>query len=136
MEEAQNIIKEAKTRVKGLWKSNDDPENLSRLLHELAVLNFGLGEWLAEFEDAERTAKTDIDIEHAETVEAYINKDMPVSRADVRAKIDLGEKRRDYNQVVKGVQMVKICRHDIETAIDTGRSRLSFIKLDTQRSIE
>ena len=134
MKDSGEIIKEASTRVKKLWGYKDNPEDLSACIHELAVLNFGLGTWLAEFEDAERVAKTDVDLEHAEIVEKYINQDMPVSRAEVKAKIDLGDKRRDYNQIVKSVQMVKICRHDIETVIDTGRSRLSLIKQDMQRA--
>lgn len=135
-DDVAKIIKEATDRARKLWGYKDDPENLSRVIHELAVLNFGLGEWLAEFEDSERQAKTEMELEHSGLVEKYINQDMPVSRAEVKAKVDLGNKRREYNGIVKSVQMVKICRHDIEKVIDTGRSRLTTVRNDIKQGVD
>lgn len=131
---AEDILKEIRTRTKDLWTKFDSPEELSRLINELAVLSFGLGEWLTIFDDEERNMKTELDLEKATIISELVDKKEPVSKAEVKATVKLGEKRREYNQTVTMVNKLKIARHDVENLIDTGRSRLSLIKQDMEKS--
>lgn len=133
-DDVAKIIKEAGQRVREIWKHKENPEELSRLGVELTALSWAIGEWYADFDNQEREAKTEIDLEHADLVEKYINQDMPVSRAEVKAKVDLGSKRREYNKIMTGVTKTKIARHDIEKCVDMVRTRISLIKEDLRKA--
>lgn len=126
---ADEIVKEIKDRLRDVWKYKENPEELSRLGNELVVLNFAMGQWLIEFDDQEREAKTALDLQEADTILELVEKqDHKVNRAELKAKVKLGDDRRAYNQIVNAVTKVKIVRNDTDKALDMLRTRISLIK--------
>lgn len=139
---AEDIIKKIYEQVKQVPGQQDNPEKLTEIGGQLVVLNWALGEWLTKFENEEREAKTELDLEEANLLEEYTNKTDPVTdkpfavnKAEFKAKIKLGSKRREYNQVVNMVSKCKIHRNDTSKVVEMLRTRVSLIKEAVERGV-
>lgn len=128
MNDAKDILEQIHQRAQVVWKDKDNPENLSKILVELAGLNWGLGEYLVLADEAERELKTELDYEKAKIVNEITKSGESVAKAEIQATLGTREKRKEYNQVAHGKELYKLRRKDTEKLMDAIRSRLSLIK--------
>lgn len=129
---ADEIIKELADLVRDGWKHKDDPEMLSKALYDISALNWGLGQWQAEFEEAERAMKAELEVEKAQLTKDFVDAGDAVNKAEIKVTIQLSGKRKEYNKAASSLARVKISRESNEKVIDAARSRLSLIKKDSQ----
>ena len=129
---AKDILDQIHERAQTVWKSKDDPETLSRVLVELAGLNWGLGQWLADAEEAERDLKTEYEYHRAKFMNEQTETAGSVAKAEILATLDdnLKEEKKEYNVVKHGLELYKLRRRDTDKLMDAIRSRLSLIKQD------
>ena len=125
---AEDIIKNIGKRIREVWQNAENPQELSRIGDELVVLNFALGMWLVDFDNEERTTKTDYELGLLAKQDSYIESGQTVSRSEIKAKLETANAKRLYNQIVSAVSKVKICRQDTAKALEMLRTRISLIK--------
>lgn len=128
--DAKEILEQIHERAQAVWKSKDNPETLSKVLVELAGLNWGLGEYLVLADEAERELKTELDYEKAKILDQLTKSGESVAKAEIQATLSSRDKRREYNAVAHGKELYKLRRKDTEKLMDAIRSRLSLIKED------
>ena len=128
--DATDILKQIEAKAREVWANKDNPETLSKLLVDLSVLNWGLGTYQSDADDAERTLKTELDYQRAKIVKQLTGAGESVAKAEVEATLNLKDKRGEYNEVKHGLELFKIKRRDCEKIMDALRSRLSLIKQD------
>lgn len=126
----EELLKSIEAKAREVWKHKDDPETLSKLLVDLSVLNWGLGQWLSDADDAERTLKTELDYQRAKIIKTLTGAGDSIAKAEVEATLNLQDKRKEYNEVKHGLELYKLRRKDTEKIMDALRSRLSLIKQD------
>ena len=148
--EADEIVKKIYEQVRqvtaqpeGSKQSNqNNPEILSRIGSELTVLNWALGEWLSKFENDERKAKTELDIEEANQLKDLVDKTDPstkklhaVNKAQIIVDTKLAEDKMRLNETINMVSKLKIHRNDTAKVCEMIRTRISLIKEAVERGV-
>lgn len=141
MKSAADIVAEIDDVLRDIWKHMEDPENLSRDILKLSVLNGGLGNWLAEAQDLERRMeaayKHDVDARMLNIRETEKNeKGHPpaIDYAKAKATIEKAEQLDAWLDGQHQVTVLRLKRQDTDQAIDAARSRLSLIKQDIRQA--
>lgn len=133
MRPAEDIVADIDTILKEVWQHLEDPENLSKDILKLAVLNGGIGNWLAEAQDLERRVeaayKHDVDRKKLD----YVKAGDSATVSESKAKLDLAEQMDAWLDAQHQVTVLKLKRQDTDQAIDAARSRLSLIKQDIKQ---
>lgn len=130
---AEEIIKSIGELVKDVWAHKESPEDLSTSLNDIAVLNWALSQWQAEFEEQERMMKAELDLNKATIIDSLTGAGDAVNKSEIRATIQLAEKRKEYNRAASGLEKVKITGKATEKVMDSIRSRISLIKQELAR---
>lgn len=127
---ASSIVTEIDDLLRDIWKHISDPENLSTDILKLAVLNGGLGNWLAEAQDIERKAEVDYKHRVDEYKLGFVKDGDSATVAETKAKLAHHDVMQDWLTAQHNATVLKLKRHDTDSAIDAARSRLSLIKGD------
>lgn len=136
MKEVATIVSEIDDVLRDIWRHFDDPENLSRDILKLAVLNGGLGNGLADAFDNERRAE--IVYKHAvdKLKLQLVEKGDSATVAESKAKVEETNKLSVWLEDQHRLTVLKLKRQDTDSAIDAARSRLSLIKQDLRNQVE
>lgn len=124
----EELVNEADDILRVIFNSLDNPEIISTKLLRLAVIYGGIGNCLAAAQNAERQAETTYKYELNKKKASYMKAGSSATAAEVPATVDVKKYRDDWDSWKHNASILKIKREDIEKVIDTGRSRLSFIK--------
>ena len=121
------------TDIDEITKSiKDNPESLSTAVVELAQKNTGLGNWLAQAQEAERALDRDLKIARNRVVVEGRKADgkKAVGALEAEALLGTEELWSELVEVQNAVGLYKIKRNDVQTLIDSLRSRLAVIRND------
>lgn len=127
-----DIIKDIDKLAKDIFGSLENPETLSMTIVELAVLNVGMGNWLADALEAERNLDTELKYLKQKHITEGRKQDgkKAIGALEAEAVVNTKEKQDELLEIQHAVQLYKIKRSDTEKLIDATRSRLSIIKQD------
>lgn len=84
--------------------------------------------------DAERTLERDLKLKKAQLMIAKRKSKITVGEAEAQALVETEDLQSELLDVQKAVQLYKIKRSDVQTLIDTIRSRLAVIREDIKES--
>lgn len=126
--DAAELIADIERLVKGYWSHLDNPELISKDLHEISTLNWALAQWQADYEEQERAMKAELDLSRAKLLEEFTSKGEAVNKAEIKATISLAEMRKDYNKVASLLERIKITDKANSKVMDSARSRIGLIK--------
>lgn len=133
---SDQVVTEIDDILTVVWNSLDNPEELSRQLLRMTVLYAGIGNYLVEARDEERTLDRDYKGYIYQAQKKWRDQGkVTVAEAEGQA---FREHRTDLdtlNHAKKRVDILKLKREDVERNIDAIRSRLSLIKGDIQRGM-
>jgi hypothetical protein len=122
------IIEEIGEKVKKVWVYSEDPENLSKTLNDISVLNWAMSQYQVQYEEEERALKAELDLSKAKLLEEFTAQGEPVNKAEIKATIQLAQMRKDYNKVASLLERIKITDRANAKVMDSARSRLALIR--------
>lgn len=132
--DALTIVSEIDDLLRGVWTHLEDPQNLSLDILKLAVLNGGLGNWLAEAQDTERHEEANYKNMVDKVKLSLVATGDSATVAESKAKQLNYSSLQLWLQAQHTVTVLKLKRQDTDQAIDAARSRLSLIKQDMKQS--
>lgn len=135
MKSALDLVNDIDEKAKALYKSLDSPEDISKILFEMAILSVGLGNHLIEALDSERQLESGYKASLDKHVRVGIEEGDAVNKAELKARHLSKDEKLKWLESKRQVDILKIKRADLEKVIDTGRSRLSLIKNDIRKEI-
>lgn len=138
MKSALDLVNDIDGKAKALYKSLDSPEDISKILFEMAILSVGLGNYLIEALDNERRLDSKYKYDLVERKLELVSKTNPSTDKLYSATVaeSIAEQEISNEALLESkrqVDILKIKRADLEKVIDTGRSRLSLIKNDIRK---
>lgn len=111
----------------------NDAENLTKAIVALAQRNVGLGVWLADALEAERGLERDLKIKRTQILMKARKGGQTLGEAEAQAIIDTKDLWDELLEIQKATSLYKIKRQDVQTLIETVRSRNSVIKEDIKQ---
>ena len=140
MSQVNEIIEEINRLVEKIdaEKKWDDGEYLSRVVVKLAVLNSNLGEKVAEAERKADTAEAKLKVKREQikkdVMEGKKGDKTTAAFAESVRQIETDHENKKYLLLKYTARLFSIKRIDTNNLIDAIRSRLSFIKMDREKS--
>lgn len=126
----EQVITKVDKLIFSLRTLQDDPENLSKALDNLAILARLLGKFLVAAEEEANITKTQYNyLLNKQTLE-YISGGKAAGVSETMAKQALKPELDTLYKWQHNVSVLKIARDDIDRIINTNRTRISLIKGD------
>ncbi len=127
---SNEILDDIESITKEVFKNLENPQYLSEAIIKLAVLNSGLGNYLVEAKDLERSADTSLKFNREMTKMEKMDSGLTATAADSLKIIETKELSDEVNELSHNVDILKIKRDDTKDVLEMVRSRLSLIKMD------